>query len=180
MKKRLFIFVTIAILSLILSGCANNEQPKSDNISNSSEAINARDLERRQNISDITFALNQYYQTYQKYPEASDDFCARDLIRTLQKEEFLSKPIADPNLQEPEGVNACEPYGVYYFFRMNNPDFYTFAVKMEGTRAGNSDLNPVELSTQNLEDLKAIRQNIGVSGHYFYIIGNYPTELLNN
>lgn len=174
----------LLIGATLISGCGKNPSTEIPNevppevikIQENEEALK-RDQKRIENLHAVTYALAQYSQKYEKYPEADTSWCGDQLIETLKKEvEFYD--VQDPQTQSVADLQ-CEKTGIYYFFRDNNPDYYTFGIKLENDHFGNSYLAPQEIAKLSLEQLKPIRLGEeGTRGNFYYIIGNYPTKLL--
>lgn len=183
MNKKLLYLVIIGALFFV--GCGTPQQTTNEDLpqeiqqKNDTEAMMKRDQTRIQNLHDLTYYLAKYQQKYHKYPEANDSWCAKNLIELFRKE-FSAKEVIDPAVQKIEGLE-CPDSGIYYFFRDNNPDYYTFAIKLENDYLGNSYSPPQEIAKMPLENLKEIRQSPdGIRGNYYYIIGNFPVNLLSS
>lgn len=180
MKK--IIAITTILMSIFLTGCLGNEPVNELNEEQKALEINQRDQARKDRLITLTYALGKYYRDHEKYPEASENWCADDLIELMIKEEHLTTGFKDADTQNIEDL-SCEESGIYYFFREDNPDYYTFGIKLEGDYIGNTDLTPQEITKAPIEELRPIRrssieEDSEARGNYFYIIGNYPIELL--
>lgn len=184
MKKLLII--SLLTVMLILSGC-QNQKPEGENPDNYvpeqsgktlEEQIQARDEKRLDNLGNITFGLGNYYKLHEKYPEADETWCADNMVNLLVQENLFKEGLKDPQTLKTEGLEECVT-GIYYYFRDDNPDYYTFSLKVENRENGNSDLTPQEVQKSSLEELKEIRLNDEtLEGDYYHIIGNYPLDQL--
>ncbi len=181
MKKLLLTLVVLSALSV--TACSKVMAPGDENLPDEVQQKNEvseqlkRDQTRIANLHNLTYSLAKYQQLHGDYPKANDTWCAKDMIELL-KTEVQANDVVDPAVQKVEGLE-CEKVGIYYFFRENNPDYYTFGIKLENDYMGNSYLSPQELAKLPVEDLLQIRLTPeGIRGNYYYIIGNFPIELL--
>ena len=170
MKKITFIIAISALL--ILVGCSKT--PANPGTNNDLTA-NEKDQARIDQLHQVTYSLGQFMSGQDHYPPAQANWCADDIVRFLENVQKL------PALKEPKGLTIeelgeCES-GIYYFFREDNPDYYTFAMKLENDYLGNSYLSPKKVAELSLEELKPIRLGGNelsetARGNHYYIIGN--------